>query len=91
MAPSADPPSPLDGRVLEASTRQSPFSIENIPFGIISTESDPRKRCATAYEGWAVDLEVLEYSGLFAGIPDLTPGIFSSVSTNTSSRTHLHS
>ena len=79
MAPSADPPSLSNGYGIEVTSRSSPFTIENIPFGIVSTGDNPKKRCATAFEEWAVDLEVLETSGLFADIPHLVPGIFSNV------------
>lgn len=34
----------------------SPFTLHNIPFGVISTEADPQPRCATAIGGFALDL-----------------------------------
>lgn len=34
----------------------SPFTLDNIPFGVISTESDPKARCATALGDYAIDL-----------------------------------
>jgi fumarylacetoacetase len=34
----------------------SPFTLDNIPFGVISTESDPKPRCATALGDYAIDL-----------------------------------
>lgn len=34
----------------------SPFTLDNIPFGVISTESDPKARCATALGEYAIDL-----------------------------------
>lgn len=36
--------------------RGSHFTLDNIPFGVISTSSDPRPRCATAIGGYSVDL-----------------------------------
>jgi hypothetical protein len=76
MAPSADPPA-SNGRINGADIHSCPFTIENIPFGVISTEQNPHKRCATAFKEWAIDLEILEYSGLFAAIAEFSPGIFS--------------
>ena len=58
----------------------NPFTIENIPYGIISTARIPRKRCATAYEKWAVDLEVLESAGLFDKVEGFEAGAFGRVS-----------
>lgn len=34
----------------------SPFTLDNIPFGVISNESDPKPRCATALGDYAIDL-----------------------------------
>ena len=34
----------------------SPFTLDNIPFGVISTDSDPKPRCATALGEYAIDL-----------------------------------
>lgn len=34
----------------------SPFTIHNIPFGVISTEEKPTPRCATAIGNYAIDL-----------------------------------
>lgn len=34
----------------------SPFTLDNIPFGVISTESDPKPRCVTALGDYAIDL-----------------------------------
>lgn len=36
----------------------SPFTIYNIPFGIISTGDNQTRRCATAIGDYAVDLAV---------------------------------
>jgi hypothetical protein len=72
----------MNGQATKDSISVSPFSIENIPFGVISTGQNPKRRCATAYEIWAVDLEVLEKSGLFKNVPDLSAGIFSTVDSH---------
>ncbi|KAB8205720.1 hypothetical protein BDV34DRAFT_195091 [Aspergillus parasiticus] len=37
----------------------SPFTLHNIPFGVISTTSDPKPRCATALGHHAIDLSLL--------------------------------
>lgn len=34
----------------------SPFTLDNIPFGVISTESNSKARCATALGDYAIDL-----------------------------------
>ncbi|RDW58292.1 hypothetical protein BP5796_12222 [Coleophoma crateriformis] len=65
-----------------SSGKGSPFTIENIPYGIISTRSNPMRRCATAFEDNAVDLEVLEKGGLFQNVPGLEPGTFSQTTLN---------
>ena len=62
-----------------SSQKDSPFTIENIPYGIISTEENLTPRCATAFERNAVDLQVLEEGGLFQNVPGFGTGIFSQV------------
>lgn len=34
----------------------SPFTLDNIPFGVISTDSNTKPRCATALGDYAIDL-----------------------------------
>lgn len=46
----------------------SPFTLDNIPYGVISTADNPRPRCATAYKDYAVDLSLLEEDGFFDSI-----------------------
>jgi hypothetical protein len=41
----------------------SPFTIRNIPFGVISTEANPTQRCATAIGEYAIDLGVYSKTG----------------------------
>ncbi|KAI9740351.1 MAG: hypothetical protein M1834_004930 [Cirrosporium novae-zelandiae] len=48
----------------------SPFSILNIPFGIISTSSNPKPRPAIAIGSYALDLSAFADSG---GFQDLSP------------------
>ena len=43
----------------------SPFTLENIPFGVFSTAEDASPRCATAIGDYAVDLRALSESGVF--------------------------
>ncbi|KAJ3212451.1 hypothetical protein HDU82_001302 [Entophlyctis luteolus] len=50
----------------------SDFPLENIPFGIISTQENPTHRPATAIGDYAVDLKELAAAGLFDG-PLLAP------------------
>ena len=42
---------------------KSPFTIANIPFGVISTKANPSPRCATAIGDFAVDLSVYSQKG----------------------------
>lgn len=63
-----------------ASPKGSPFTIENIPYGIISTNEDAKPRAATAFEEFAVDLDVLQNQGLFKEISGLPLGTFAAVS-----------
>lgn len=37
----------------------SPFTLHNIPFGVISTSSNPTPRCASAIGDHAIDLGIL--------------------------------
>lgn len=41
----------------------TPFTIHNIPFGVISTTKDPRPRCATAIGRNVIDLNVFARLG----------------------------
>ncbi|OAA68004.1 fumarylacetoacetate hydrolase [Niveomyces insectorum RCEF 264] len=55
----------------------TPFSIDNLPYGVISTAKDTRKRCAVAFEDSAIDLERLSRGGFFAPIANLPSNVFS--------------
>lgn len=41
----------------------SPFTIQNIPFGVISTKANPTPRCATAIGQYAIDLGLYSRAG----------------------------
>lgn len=43
----------------------SPFTLDNIPFGVISTQQDPSPRCATAVGEYSIDLRALCQRGFF--------------------------
>lgn len=58
---------------------QTPFTIHNLPYGIISTTQDPKRRCASAFQDFAIDLGVLAHDGLFADISGVTQSIFAQV------------
>ncbi|CAJ2505780.1 Uu.00g131740.m01.CDS01 [Anthostomella pinea] len=47
---------------------ESPFSLANIPFGIISTRDDPAPRAAVAIGSQVLDLKVLSSYPTFAGV-----------------------
>jgi fumarylacetoacetase len=50
---------------------QSPFSLANIPFGIISTEADPTPRPAIAIGEFALNLKEFAHSRGFHDIPSI--------------------
>jgi fumarylacetoacetase len=41
----------------------SPFTIRNIPFGVITTKSNTTPRCASAIGDYAVDLAIYSQRG----------------------------
>lgn len=53
----------------------NPFTIDNIPFGVISSVDNPAPRCATALNQDAIDLSALENDGFFDAIPGFGDGI----------------
>jgi fumarylacetoacetase len=61
-------------------SQSTPFPVENIPFGVISTRENPTRRCATALHNDAVDLSALEKDGFFDSVLGFDKGaIFSKV------------
>ncbi|CRG92085.1 fumarylacetoacetase [Talaromyces islandicus] len=44
----------------------SPFTIHNIPFGVISTQGNPKPRCATAIGDYAIDLAIYAQHGFLS-------------------------
>lgn len=58
----------------------TPFTIDNLPYGVISTEDNPTKRCAVAFEHSAIDLDLLHRHDFFASISALHASIFANVS-----------
>lgn len=55
--------------------KDSPFSLANIPFGIISTASSPSLRPAVAIGDYALDLFVFASAGGFSQLPSFQPNI----------------
>jgi len=51
----------------------SPFTIHNIPFGVISTEEEPAPRCATAIGNYAMDLVAYSAGGR---LKEVDPNVF---------------
>lgn len=45
----------------------SPFTIHNIPFGVISTEDNKTPRCASAIGEYAIDLSIYSRHGRLEG------------------------
>ncbi|KAL4936357.1 hypothetical protein BDV06DRAFT_227974 [Aspergillus oleicola] len=60
----------------------SGFSIDNLPYGVISTPDNPTPRCATALDNDAIDLSALERDGYFKKIPGFESNIFSQPTLN---------
>lgn len=58
----------------------TPFTIDNLPYGVISTAEDPRRRCAVAFGDSAIDVEQLSRDGFFAPVSDLPSNVFAGVS-----------
>ncbi|KAJ3378981.1 hypothetical protein HDU92_007000 [Lobulomyces angularis] len=48
-------------------TKELDFSIQNIPFGIISSASNSKKRVASAYGSNAIDLTLVKFNGPLLG------------------------
>lgn len=59
---------------------ETPFTIDNLPYGVISTAETPTPRCATVLEDDVIDLSALEKDGYFKSIPGLKGDVFSMVS-----------
>ena len=56
-----------------------PFSLSNVPFGIISTEDDVNPRPAVRINDWALDISVVQREGHFDDIKDLSRTAFQTV------------
>ncbi|KAL4922388.1 hypothetical protein BDW62DRAFT_52326 [Aspergillus aurantiobrunneus] len=61
----------------------TPFPIDNLPYGVISTPDNPTPRCATALDNDAIDLSALEKDGHFKSIPGFETEVFSQPTLNT--------
>ncbi|KAL2822781.1 hypothetical protein BDW59DRAFT_100500 [Aspergillus cavernicola] len=61
----------------------TPFPIDNLPYGVISTTDNPTPRCATVLENNAIDLSALEKDGYFKSIPGFENEVFSQQTLNT--------
>ncbi|MDB4728507.1 fumarylacetoacetase [Saprospiraceae bacterium] len=51
-----------------AISKESDFPIQNLPFGIFRTESNPAPRVCTAIGNYVADLAVMNYLALFDGL-----------------------
>lgn len=65
-------------------TEGSHFSISNIPFGVVSTTSNPKPRVATAIGDFALDLEAFTAGNGFASFSIIQPhqAVFSETTLN---------
>jgi hypothetical protein len=48
----------------------SPFTVDNIPFGVVKTAKDSTPRCASAIGDYAIDLSLLAQRGNFDNIEE---------------------
>ncbi|KAH8879505.1 fumarylacetoacetate hydrolase [Thozetella sp. PMI_491] len=55
---------------------ETPFTLQNLPYGVITSKGNPTKRCATVLGDYTVDLSVLHAEGLFSGLPGLEENLF---------------
>lgn len=53
-----------------------PFTIDNLPYGVISTANNTNKRCAIAFGDSAIDVEQLYQEGFFSSVPELRNDVF---------------
>lgn len=58
----------------------TPFTIDNLPYGVISTDDNSSRRCAVAFQQFAIDLDLLYRHDFFASIPGLNVNVFANVS-----------
>ena len=56
-------------------SQDSPFSLANIPFGIISTSGNTTPRVAVAIGDFALDLEAFALSNGFSSLSPITPNL----------------
>lgn len=64
-----------------ASLRQDspPYTIHNLPYGVISTAEDPRPRCAVAIDQYAIDLALYASHGRLSHAHGSLQDIFAEV------------
>jgi len=59
------------------------FPIQNLPYGVFSSQSNDKRRIGVAIGEYVLDLSVLEDAGLFKGVTPLNDNLFSTDSLNT--------
>jgi len=57
----------------------NPWTIHNLPYGVVSTEDNPRPYQAIAYQEFAIDVGILETHGVFDDIPGFRNGVLNKV------------
>ena len=63
-------------------SKQSDFSIQNMPLGVFSATPMDSPRCATVLGETVIDLAALEEAGLFQGVKDLSCNVFNQPTLN---------
>jgi len=47
---------------------KAPYTLQNLPYGVISTTAEPQPRCAVAIGDHALDLARYAFAGKLAGV-----------------------
>jgi fumarylacetoacetase len=68
--------------IMTSADYRSHFSIANIPFGVASSNTNPKPQCVTRLENNVIFLAELQRASVFASISSLPEGIFDQPSLN---------
>lgn len=63
----------------QSSKNKTNFTINHLPYGVVSSREDPTPRCAVAYENDAIILSSLQSAGVFDSISELPRDVFEDV------------
>lgn len=80
FSPEKDSVLNITSTIIAMADSVSPYTIDNLPYGVISTSDKPKKRCAVAFEESAIDIDQLYNEGFFSSIAELKDNVFAHVS-----------